>query len=213
MATLVQHLGTGRRKKAVARVFLRPGSGNITVNGRPYNEYFTTETARAVVRQPLLTTETADKFDILILANGGGFIGQADAAKLGISRALVEFNSELRTGSRYQSVTTLDEVDFEGRRCYKIGLTRKTGGEDIEFYDVATGLRTGRIATRESLLGPVTTTLVETDYKRFGNLVQPSTVRIQGGGVVQVIRIAWTEYDRVPPSIFELPPQIIALVR
>lgn len=124
-----------------------------------------------------------------------------------------EFNSELRTGSRYQSVTTLDEVDFEGRRCYKIGLTRKTGGEDIEFYDVATGLRTGRIATRESLLGPVTTTLVETDYKRFGNLVQPSTVRIQGGGVVQVIRIAWTEYDRVPPSIFELPPQIIALVR
>jgi hypothetical protein len=124
-----------------------------------------------------------------------------------------EFNSELRSDSRYQSVTTLEEVDFEGRRCYKVQLARKTGGEDIEFYDVATGLRAGRIATRETLLGPVTTTMAVTDYKRFGNLVQPTTVRTQGGGVVQVIRISWTEYDRVPASIFELPPPIMALVR
>ena len=124
-----------------------------------------------------------------------------------------EFNSELRSDSRYQSVTTLEEVDFEGRRCYKVRLVRKTGGEDIEFYDVATGLRAGRIATRETLLGPVTSTMVATDYKRFGNLVQPTTVRTQGGGVVQVIRISWTEYDRVPASIFELPPPIMALLR
>jgi hypothetical protein len=124
-----------------------------------------------------------------------------------------EFNSELRADSRYQSVTTLEETDFEGRRCYKVRLVRKTGGEDIEFYDVATGLRAGRIGTRETLLGPVTTTMVETDYKKFGNLVQPTTLRTQGGGVVQVIRIAWTEYDRVPASIFELPPAIMALLR
>ena len=124
-----------------------------------------------------------------------------------------EFNSELRSDSRYQSVTTLEEVDFEGRRCYKVRLARKTGGEDIEFYDVATGLRAGRIATRETLLGPVTSTMVLTDYKRVGNLVQPTTLRTQGGGVVQVIRISWTEYDRVPASIFELPPPIVALLR
>ena len=124
-----------------------------------------------------------------------------------------EFNSELRSDSRYQSVTTLGEVDFEGWRCYKVRLLRKTGGEDIEFYDVATGLRAGRIATRETLLGPVTSTMVLTDYKRFGNLVQPTTVRTQGGGVLQVIRISWTEYDRVPASIFELPPPIMALLR
>ena len=124
-----------------------------------------------------------------------------------------EFNSELRSDSRYQSVTTLEEVDFEGRRCYKVRLARKTGGEDIEFYDVVTGLRAGRIATRETLLGPVTSTMVLTDYKRVGNLVQPTTLRTQGGGVVQVIRISWTEYDRVPASIFELPPPIVALLR
>ena len=72
-ASLVQYLGTGRRKTAVARIFLRPGKGAITVNGKTFDSYFTTETARAVVRQPLLATETADKFDVLILANGGGF--------------------------------------------------------------------------------------------------------------------------------------------
>ena len=77
-------------------MFLRSGKGTITVNGRPMNEYFTTETSRAMVRQPLLATETAEKFDVLILTDGGGFIGQAGAARLGIARALVEFNAELR---------------------------------------------------------------------------------------------------------------------
>ncbi|MBC8166132.1 MAG: 30S ribosomal protein S9, partial [Bryobacteraceae bacterium] len=80
MAAIVQHLGTGRRKCAVARVFLRPGTGAIKVNNRPFEEYFTTETARALVRQPLLTSETSDKFDVLILVDGGGFAGQATAA-------------------------------------------------------------------------------------------------------------------------------------
>ena len=83
MAALVQHLGTGRRKRSVARVFLRSGKGTITINGRPLETYFTTETSRAMVRQPLLTTETAEKFDVLILADGGGYIGQAGAARLG----------------------------------------------------------------------------------------------------------------------------------
>lgn len=96
VATFVQHLGTGRRKRSVARVFLRPGKGQITVNQRPFEEYFTTESARTMARQPLLATETADKFDVLILAHGGGVSGQAGAVRLGIARALVEFNSELR---------------------------------------------------------------------------------------------------------------------
>ena len=95
-AKLVQHLGTGRRKTATARVFLRPGKGQITVNHRPFENYFVSESARAYVRQPLLATETADRFDVLILADGGGISGQAGAARLGIARALIEFNSELR---------------------------------------------------------------------------------------------------------------------
>jgi small subunit ribosomal protein S9 len=80
----------------VARVFLRSGKGTITINNRPVNEYFTTESSRAMVRQPLLATENSEKFDVLVLTNGGGFTGQAGAVRLGIARALVEFNTELR---------------------------------------------------------------------------------------------------------------------
>ena len=83
-AKLVQQLGTGRRKTATARVFLRPGKGQITVNHRPFENYFVNESARAYVRQPLLAAEMADRFDILILADGGGVTGQAGAAQSGI---------------------------------------------------------------------------------------------------------------------------------
>jgi small subunit ribosomal protein S9 len=125
VAALVQHLGTGRRKKAVARVFLRPGNGTITINGRPYNEYFTTETARAVVRQPLLATETADKFDVLILADGGGYAGQADAARLGIARALVEFNTELRGRLKSAGYLTRDPRAHERKKYGQKGARKR----------------------------------------------------------------------------------------
>ena len=124
-----------------------------------------------------------------------------------------EFNSEVRSGSRYQSLTTLDEVDFEGRRCYKVRLVRKAGGEDVEFYDVATGLKAGGITTRETDLGTVPAALVLTDYRKFGNVLQPTTVRTQLGGLQQVIKITSIAYDRVPASVFELPPGLRALVR
>ena len=125
MAATVQHLGTGRRKKAIARVFLRPGNGNITVNGKPYDQYFTTETARAVVRQPLLTTETAERFDILILTNGGGFQGQADAARLGVARALVEFNSELRGRLKSAGFLTRDPRTHERKKYGQKGARKR----------------------------------------------------------------------------------------
>jgi hypothetical protein len=124
-----------------------------------------------------------------------------------------EFHSELRSDARYQSLTTLEQVDFEGRRCYKVRLVRKTGGEDIEFYDVATGLKAGSITTRETQMGTVTGTTVETDYKKFGNLLQPTTVRSQVGGLQQVITITSIDYDQVPASIFELPAGIKALLK
>lgn len=124
-----------------------------------------------------------------------------------------EFHSELRAADRYVSLTTLEQVDFEGRSCYKVRLVRKTGGEDIEFYDVATGLKAGSITTRETQMGTVTGTTVETDYKKFGNLLQPTTVRSQVGGLQQVITITAVDYDNVPASIFELPPGIKALLK
>ena len=125
MAAIVQHLGTGRRKKAIARVFLRPGNGNITVNGKAYDQYFTTESSRAVVRQPLLTTETAERFDVIILANGGGYQGQADAAKLGISRALVEFNSELRPRLKSAGYLTRDPRGHERKKYGQKGARKR----------------------------------------------------------------------------------------
>jgi hypothetical protein len=124
-----------------------------------------------------------------------------------------EFYSELRSDGRYQSLTTLEEVDFEGRRCYKVRLVRKMGGEDVEFYDVATGLKAGRIGTRVTDMGTVTAITVATNYKRFGNLLQPTTMRLHVGAVQQVFTITSIEYDRVPASTFELPAGLKALLR
>jgi small subunit ribosomal protein S9 len=124
-ASLVQHLGTGRRKTSVARIILRPGKGNITVNGREFDQYFTAESARAVVRQPLLATETADKFDVLILTNGGGFTGQAGAARLGIARALTEFNSELRGKLKDLGFLTRDPRAHERKKYGQKGARKR----------------------------------------------------------------------------------------
>ena len=88
--TQTQYLGTGRRKSAVARIWLRPGSGKVEINKRTIDEYFQTEEQRHAVNQPLLATETVGKFDAYILAHGGGKAGQSEAVRLGIARALVE---------------------------------------------------------------------------------------------------------------------------
>ena len=122
---LVQHLGTGRRKRAVARVILRPGKGDIKVNGRTFETYFVSDAARAIVRQPLLATETADKFDILISADGGGPLGQAGAAKLGIARALLEFNIELRAKLKELGMLTRDAREHERKKYGQKGARKR----------------------------------------------------------------------------------------
>src|SRR4051812_28961294 len=96
MAEQIQYYGTGRRKKAIARVFLRPGTGKMTINGKSGDEYFVTEAQRAAAKTLLASAEAASTFDVLATVCGGGVNGQADAVKLGIARALLEFNLELR---------------------------------------------------------------------------------------------------------------------
>jgi len=96
MADLVQYYGTGRRKSAIARVFLRPGSGNFIVNKKAYETYFVTEQQRVSAKRPLVLTETLANFDVLTTVRGGGVSAQADAVRMGIARALLEFNIELR---------------------------------------------------------------------------------------------------------------------
>ena len=124
-ASIVQYLGTGRRKSSVARIFLRPGKGDITVNGRTFESYFPTEAVRNTVRQPLLVTETADKFDVLILADGGGISGQAGAAKLGVARALVEFNAELRGKLKKLGYLTRDPRKHERKKYGQKGARKR----------------------------------------------------------------------------------------
>ena len=114
-----QNYGTGRRKSSVARVFVRKGSGNITVNDRPLDEFFGRETARMIVRQPLELTQTLDKFDVVVTAIGGGTTGQAGAIRLGIARALVEYDETLKSELRKAGFMTRDAREVERK---KIGL-------------------------------------------------------------------------------------------
>jgi small subunit ribosomal protein S9 len=104
----LQYYGTGRRKTAKARVFLRPGSGGVTVNGQEFDTYFPNRVLRMVVNQPLLVTETTDKFDIYVTVIGGGSTGQAGAIRHGISRALLEYNGELRERLKVAGLLTRD---------------------------------------------------------------------------------------------------------
>ena len=125
MAASVQYLGTGRRKSSVARVFLRPGKGEIKVNNREFENYFPTESSRAMVRQPLLATETMDKFDLVILADGGGVAGQAGAVRLGSARALVEFNAELRGRLKKLGLLTRDPRAHERKKYGQKGARKR----------------------------------------------------------------------------------------
>ena len=124
-ATLVQNLGTGRRKTAVARVILRPGKGEITINGRSVEEYFKSETSRAMIRQPLLATETADKFTVLVNTDGGGINGQAGAIRLGIARALCDFNIELRGKLKSLGFLTRDPRAHERKKYGQKGARKR----------------------------------------------------------------------------------------
>ena len=119
-----QFYATGRRKESTARVFLRPGTGAIKINRREFNEYFPIETLRIAVKTPLILTETAEQFDILATVSGGGVAGQAGAIRLGISRALCEFNLELRPKLKKYGLLTRDARAKE-RKKYGMAGARK----------------------------------------------------------------------------------------
>lgn len=116
-----QYYGTGRRKSSTARVFVRPGSGAITVNKRSLDTFFGRETSRMIVRQPLDVTENLEKFDIVATVVGGGPNGQAGAIRLGIARALVEYDEGLRSDLRRAGLLTRDAREVERK---KVGLRK-----------------------------------------------------------------------------------------
>jgi len=124
-----------------------------------------------------------------------------------------DFYGDLRDPARYRSMKTVEKTTFDNKTCYKVSMVREDGSEDFDFYDLATGLRAGSMNTRETPMGSVKTTSIEGDYKKFGNLLLATTVVQQVMGVEQKISIASVEFDKVPPTAFELPEQIKALIK
>jgi small subunit ribosomal protein S9 len=120
----IEYYGTGRRKAASARVFLRPGKGDIIVNRKPVDQAFTIESLRTIIRHPFLVTETSDRFDVLATTTGGGVNGQAGALRLGIARALVDYNLELRPRLKKAGLLTRDQRIKE-RKKYGMAGARK----------------------------------------------------------------------------------------
>ena len=125
MADLVQYYGTGRRKTAVARVFLRPGGGDFKVNGRAFEQYFVTESQRSSAKEPLVSTESAATFNVIANVSGGGVNGQADAVKLGIARALMQFNAELRKKLKSEGLVSRDARGKERKKYGQKGARKR----------------------------------------------------------------------------------------
>jgi small subunit ribosomal protein S9 len=125
MAETLQYYGTGRRKSAIARVFLRPGSGEFKVNGKAVDVYFVTPSQRINAKQPLVLTETAASFNVLANVCGGGVAGQADAVRLGIARALMEFNAELRKTLKAAGMVTRDSRAKERKKYGQKGARKR----------------------------------------------------------------------------------------
>jgi small subunit ribosomal protein S9 len=125
MADLVQYYGTGRRKSSVARIFLRPGSGRFLVNGRPFEEYFVTLAQRNAAKQPLVSTDTVASFDVVATVDGGGVNGQAGAVKMGIARALLGFNNELRGKLKSEGMLSRDARGKERKKYGQKGARKR----------------------------------------------------------------------------------------
>jgi len=124
-----------------------------------------------------------------------------------------DFYSDLHEEGRYASMKTVEKTTFDGRPCYKVSLIKKDGSEDFDFYDVETGLKAGAIGTRESQMGPMSVTQVHTDYQKFAGLLVPTTLKQTVMGMDQVLKLTTIEFDNVPPSTFDLPAQIKALIK
>jgi small subunit ribosomal protein S9 len=121
----MQYYGTGRRKSATARVYLRPGGGNFKVNGAAIDTYFKNETLRMIIRQPLQLTDTVNKFDVVVNVDGGGVAGQAGAVRHGIARALLEFNAELRKKLKKAGLLTRDPRAKERKKYGQKGARKR----------------------------------------------------------------------------------------
>jgi hypothetical protein len=124
-----------------------------------------------------------------------------------------DFDSAINPSARYSAMKTLEKTTFDGRDVYKVSMTRKEGGEDIDYYDVNTGLKAGGTQTRKTAMGDMAITTTITDYKKMGPVMVPTTIKQSVTGMEVVINFTSFEFDNVDPSVFELPAEVKALIK
>ena len=137
----------------------------------------------------------------------------AEGAELAQKQFDADFYGDLHDDAKYTSMKVVEKTTFEGRPVYKLSMAKKIGGEDIEYYDAETGLKLGTTGTREGPMGPMTITATQSDYKKFGDVMVPTTLKQSFSGVNNVITITAVEWDNVPASTFEIPDKIKALIK
>ena len=137
----------------------------------------------------------------------------AEGVELEQKRFDADFFSDLHADERYTSMKTLEKTVFEGRPVYKVSMVKRIGGEDVEYFDAETGLKIGTTGTREGPMGPMNITVSQTDFKKFGNVMVPTTIKQSVSGVQNTITIKTMEFDNVPPSTFDIPEKIKALIK
>jgi hypothetical protein len=137
----------------------------------------------------------------------------AEGAELEQKRFDADFYSDLHDPSRYVSMKVLEKTTFDGRPAYKVSMLKKIGGEDIEYFDTETGFKIAMTATREGPMGPMSVTVSQSDYKKFGDVMVPTIIKQSVAGVQNTITIKTMEFDNVPPSTFDIPEKIKALIK
>jgi len=137
----------------------------------------------------------------------------AEGAELEQKRFDADFYSDLHDEARYTTMKTVEKTVFEGRPAYKLSLVKKIGGEDIEYFDTETGFKIGTTGSREGPMGPMNITVSQTDYKKFADVMVPTTIKQSVSGVSNVITISSMEFDNVPPTTFDIPERIKALIK
>jgi hypothetical protein len=137
----------------------------------------------------------------------------AEGTELEQKRFDADFYSDLHDEARYTSMKTVEKTTFESRPAYKLSLVKKIGGEDVEYFDTETGYKIGTTGSREGPMGPMNITVSQGDYKKFGDVMVPTTIKQSVSGVANVITITSMEFDNVPPTTFEIPERIKALIK
>ena len=193
------------------------GSISVPANGMSGSvEVFAARPNKVLVKQSIAGVgEIAEGFDGTHAWSMNPMMGPmlASGDELKQRAQDADFDMALNMASRYTAMKTLEKTTFDGRECYKVSLTRKDGTEDIDYYDVATGLKAGSVNTRKSPMGQITVTTTLSDYKKSGELMQPMTMKQSLQGIDMITTFTTVEYDKVDPAVFELPAQIKALIK